>query len=56
MLYLVKLRREIEFENAYEAPDAGVAEDLAKLECGVHGAVVDEQIIVEEVQPALTAN
>lgn len=50
-MFLVKLRREIEFENVYEAPDEGVAVDLAKLEAH-HGCITDEQVIVEELVAA----
>ncbi len=52
MLYLVKLRRELEWENYYEADNEGVAVDLAKLEAH-HGFVTDEQVIVEQVEEAL---
>ncbi len=50
-LYLVKLRREVEWESYYEAPNSGVAEDAAKLDAR-DGTIIDEQILVEEVQPA----
>ncbi len=54
-MYIVKVRRLLEWENAFEAPDAGVAEDIAKLEAR-YGTIVDDQVIVEEVQPAGVAD
>ncbi len=50
-LYLVKLRREIEWEQVYEAPNLDVAIDEAKMEAR-HGEIIDEQIVAEEVVPA----
>lgn len=51
-LYLVKLRREIEWESYYEAPTPEVAIDLAKID-GRMGTIIDEQVIADEVQSAV---
>jgi hypothetical protein len=48
-LYLVKLRQEREFEIVVDAPDADVAQEVARMEALRHSAVIDEQFIVEEV-------
>ncbi len=50
-LYLVKVRQEIEWEDAYETPDVGVAEEMAAMDTRNHGTVVNTQVLVEEVQP-----
>ncbi len=55
-LYLVKVRLDLEWECAYDSPDANVAEEEAYLEAQRYGTVVDRQAIVEEVQPVEVAD
>jgi hypothetical protein len=47
--YIVTMRRIIEWEQLYEAENADIAADLARLEAH-HGTVVDEHVIVQDVE------
>jgi hypothetical protein len=49
MRYRVKLVREIEWEQVYEAPNEVMAIDLARQEAQ-HGTIVDERIEVEKIE------
>jgi hypothetical protein len=47
--YIVTLRRTLEWEQLYEADNADIAADLARLEAH-HGTIVGEDVIVEDVE------
>lgn len=48
-LYIVKLRRMVEWEQLYEAPNADTAAELARLEAH-NGTVLDEWLDVDLVE------
>lgn len=50
--FLVKLRREVEFESVYEADFQSEAEGLAQVEANHYGEIQNEQIITAVVEQA----